>query len=209
MSQHRSGVVRWIVIIVAVVLIAAGALTYWTIQSKAADGALNGALDTYTTPVEQPGQEPLPGMMNSTAERTKKAHDEFAAVVSKYGWLPEGAKAKYFVGVTDEEMGQTNAAEAEFKELKDSSDHEIANLAKLALANLYHSTKRDSDALSLLGEIVTKPSVTVTAYTAQLAQADIYAAQGQTDQAKAIWAKIKDADKDGSAGAIAAQRLGK
>jgi len=209
MSQHRSGVVRWIVIIVAVVLIAAGALTYWTIQSKAADGALNEALDTYTTPLQQPGQEPLPGMMNSAAERTKKAHEQFAAVVSKYGWLPEGSKAKYFVGVTDEEMGQTNAAEAEFKELKDSSDHELANLAKLALANLYHSTKRDSDAISLLGDIVNKPSVTVTAYSAQLAQADIYDAEGQKDQAKAIWAKIKDADKDGSAGAIAAQKLGK
>ncbi len=208
MNQHRSGVVRWIVIIVAVVLIAAGALTYWTIESKAADGALNAALDTYTTPILQPGQEPLPGMMSSTAERTKKAHEEFAAVVSKYGWLPEGSKAKYFVGVTDEEMGQNTAAEAEFKELKDSSDHELANLAKLALANLYHSTKRDSDAISLLGEIVGKPSVTVTAYTAQLAQADIYDAQGQKDQAKAIWAKIKDADKDGSAGAIAAQKLG-
>ena len=209
MSGHRSSLVRWIIILVAALLLAAGALTYWTLQSNAADAALNAALDTYTTPVQQPGQEPLPGMMNSAAERSKKANQEFAAVVAKYGWLPEGAKAKYFVGVTDAELGQTAQAEAEFKDLKDGSNHELANLAKMALANLYHSTKRDSDAISLLNEIVAKPSVTVTAYSAELAEADIYDGEGQTDKAKALWAKIKDADKDGSAGAIAAQKLGK
>lgn len=209
MSGHRSSILRWSVILGAAILIAAGAFTYWTIQSSAADAALNAALDTYTTPVQQPGQEPLPGMMSSPADRSQKANQEFAAVVSKYGWLPEGAKAKYFVGVTDTELGRTAQAEAEFKDIKDSSNHELANLAKMALANLYHSTKRDSDAISLLNEIVAQPSVTVTAYAAQLAEADIYDAEGQKDQAKAIWAKIKDADKDGSAGALAAQKLGK
>lgn len=209
MNEHRTGLVRWSIILGVAVLIAAGAFTYWTLQTNAANAALNEALDTYTTPVQQTGEPPMPGVFATSAERSKKAHEQFAAVVSKYGWMPEGAKAKYFVAVTDEEMGQTAAAEAEFKDLKGSSNHELANLAKLALANLYHSTKRDSDALSLLGEIVNKPSVTVTAYTAQLEQADIYDAEGQKDQAKAIWTKIKEADKDGAAGAIAAQKLGK
>ena len=38
--------------------------------------------------------------------------------------------------------------------------------------------------------------------------ADLYAAAGKQDQAEALWAKVKDADKDGVAGPIAAQKLG-
>ena len=43
---------------------------------------------------------------------------------------------------------------------------------------------------------------------AQLDLADLYAGQGKQDQARALWAKIKDADKEGEAGQIAAQKLG-
>ena len=42
---------------------------------------------------------------------------------------------------------------------------------------------------------------------AQLDLADLYVAQGKQDQARALWAKIKDADKDGMAGSLAAQKL--
>ena len=43
---------------------------------------------------------------------------------------------------------------------------------------------------------------------AQLDLADLYAAEGKQDQARALWARVKDADKDGAAGSIAAQKLG-
>jgi hypothetical protein len=42
---------------------------------------------------------------------------------------------------------------------------------------------------------------------AQLDLADLYVAEGKQDQARALWAHIKDADKDGAAGSIAAQKL--
>jgi predicted negative regulator of RcsB-dependent stress response len=49
--------------------------------------------------------------------------------------------------------------------------------------------------------------VTVSAGVAQLDLADLYAAQGKQDQARKLWAQVKDADKDGAAGSIAAQKL--
>jgi predicted negative regulator of RcsB-dependent stress response len=54
---------------------------------------------------------------------------------------------------------------------------------------------------------VAKPSQTVSAAGAQLDLADLYVTQGKQDQARTIWAKIKDADKDGAAGSIATQKL--
>ena len=80
-------------------------------------------------------------------------------------------------------------------------------LAKLALAHLYHQTGRDQQAIDLYNEVAGKPSTTVPAPVAQLELADLYVATGKQDQAKAIWAKLKESDKDGMAGSIATQKL--
>jgi len=58
--------------------------------------------------------------------------------------------------------------------------------------------------------LAAKPSETVSAGSAQLDLANLYASSGKQDQARALWAKVKDADKDGgqgSAGSIATQKL--
>ncbi len=64
-----------------------------------------------------------------------------------------------------------------------------------------------AQAIDLYNELAAKPSETVSAGVAQLDLADLYAAEGKQDQARELWAKVKDADKDGAAGAIAAQKL--
>ena len=72
--------------------------------------------------------------------RAKAANEQFVAVAQQYGWLPQGAKAHYFAGITYEELGQNGQAETELKAAADAWDHNLANLAKLALAGLYHQT---------------------------------------------------------------------
>ncbi len=129
------------------------------------------------------------------------------AIAQQYGWLPEGNKARYFAGVTSQELGQTATAEAELKKAADSWDHNLSNLAKLALANVYRQTGRDAQAIDIYNAIIAKPSETVSAGVAQLNLADLYVATGKQDQARALWAKVKDSDKDGAAGSIAAQKL--
>jgi len=147
------------------------------------------------------------GVYTTSAERTKAANQQFADVVQQYGWLPQGAKAHYFAGITDEELGQNAAAETELKAASGAWDRNQANLAKLALAGLYRQTSRDSQAIEIYNGIVAKPSETVSAAVAQLDLADLYVAEGKQDQARALWAKVKDADKDGAAGSIATQKL--
>jgi predicted negative regulator of RcsB-dependent stress response len=87
-------------------------------------------------------------------------------------------------------------------------DRNLANLAKLALAGLYHQMDRDPEAINLYTALAAKPSETVPTAVAQLDLADLYAEQGKIEQARKLWAAVKDADKDGMAGAIAAQKLG-
>jgi tetratricopeptide (TPR) repeat protein len=207
LSGHRSGVVRWAIAGAVLLILCLGAAIFWNVRSAAADAALGAALDTYSSPLAQPGAPPEKGVYATSGERSKVANQQFVAVAQQYGWLPEGTKARYFAGVTYEELGQNGPAESDLKAAADSWGHNLANLSKLALAGLYRKTGQDAKAIDLYNAIVAKPSVTVSASVAQLDLADLYAASGKQDQARALWAKVKDADKDGAAGTIATQKL--
>ncbi len=207
LSVHRSGVQRWAIVSVAVLVVGGIALGFWVWASNKADTALGAALDTYTAQLAQPGAPATPGVYATAGDRAKAANQQFVALAQQYGWLVESAKAHYFAGVTYEELGQNGPAETELKAAAKSWDRNLSNLAKLALAGLYHQTNRDAEAIDLYNALAAKPSDTVSTAVAQLDLADLYAATGKQDLAKALWAKVKDADKDGAAGSIASQNL--
>ncbi len=121
--------------------------------------------------------------------------------------LAAGKKAQYFAGLTYEDLGQNGSAESELKSAAGSFDSNLSSLAKLALASFYHRTGRDGQAIEVYNGLIAKPSQTVPAYTSELALADLYSAAGKTDQARQMWAKVKDADKTGPAGSMAAEKL--
>lgn len=206
-SGHRSGVLRWVIVGAVAVVLTIGALLFWTMRSAAADTALGAAMDTYSAPLAQPGLPAGNGIFATAADRSKAANQQFADVAQQYGWLSQGKKAHYFTGITYAELGQNASAETELKIASGAWDRNLANLAKLALAGLYRQTARDSQAIEIYNGLVAKPSETVSGPSAQLALADLYVAEGKQDQARALWARIKDADKDGAPGAIAAQKL--
>ncbi len=206
-GEHQTSVVRWSIGVGVALVLVIGGLIFWSIRSTAGNAALGAAMDVYASPLAIPGAPPEPGVYTNAAARAKEANREFVAIAHDYRWLPEGTKARYFAGVTYEELGQNGNAETELKAAAGSWDRNLANLAKLALAGLFHQTNRDSEAIELYNQLAAKPSVTVSAAVAQLNLADLYAAEGKQDLARAMWAKVRDADKDGAPGQIAAQKL--
>ena len=206
-SGHRSGVLRWAITAVVFLAVGIGGLIFWNLRSAAAGTALGGALDVYDAALAVPGAPVESGVYSSAADRSRAANKQFVAVAQQYGWLPEGAKAHYFAGITYQDLGQTASAETELKAAAGSWDHNLSNLAKIALAGVYHQTARDPQAIDLYNQLAAKPSETVSTSVAQLDLANLYAASGKQDQARALWAKVKDADKDGAAGSIATQKL--
>lgn len=206
-TEHQTSVVRWSIGIGVAFVLAIGALIYWSVRSTAANGALGAALDVYTTPLAIPGAPPEPNVYTTAAARAKEANREFVAIAHDFSWLPQGTKARYFAGVTYEDLGENGDAETELRAAAGSWDRNVANLAKLALAGLYEQTARNDQAVALYNELAAKPSATVSSGVAQLDLADLYAAEGKQDMARVLWAKVKDTDKDGPAGQIAAQKL--
>lgn len=206
-GEHRDTVIRYSIGVVVLLGLAVAGLVYYMQRSAAAESALGAALDVYGSQLAQPGVPPASGVYATSADRAKAANQQFVQVANQYGWLPEGAKAHYFAGLTYQQLGQTASAETELKTAAGSMNGNLASLAKYALAGFYHQTGRDPQAIDLYNGLIAKPTDTVPAYTSQLALADLYSAAGKTEQAKQIWAKIKDADKTGAAGSIAAEKL--
>jgi len=206
-GEHRTTVIRYTIAVVVVLALVVAGLVYYTQRSAAAESALGAAIDVYGAPLAQPGVPATSGTYSTAADRAKEANRQFVAIAKDYGWLPEGAKAHYFAGLTYEELGQSASAETELKTAAGSMDSSLSSLAKYALAGFYHQSGRDAQAIDIYNALIAKPTGTVPAFTSQLALADLYASSGKTEQAKQIWAKIKDADKTGAAGSIAAEKL--
>ena len=207
LGEHRSSAIRWSVTLGVILVVGIAAVILYAWRSQAANEALGAALDVYDAPLAQPGAPAESGTYKSAADRAKAANEKFLAVEKQFGWMPQGAKAHYFAGITYEDLGQNGPAEAELKIAAGSWGRNLANLAKLALAGLYERTNRDAQAIDIYLALASKPSDTVPATVAQLDLANLYAATGKQALARTVWAKVKDADKDGAAGSIAAQKL--
>ena len=208
LQTHRSTVLKVAVpAVLAIVAVIAGVMFY-NAQTQAAQIALGKGMTIYSSPVRQAG---MPEQMAkesyaSYPERAKAANQQFVETAKKYGWTLSGKNAEYFSGVTFMEMSQTGEAEKAFRKTADSGDANLAALGKLALAGLYRQNKRDTEAIDLYKQLIAKPTATVPAATAQLELAGMYEAT-RPDEAKKIYAELKDKDKTGAAGQIAAAKL--
>jgi tetratricopeptide (TPR) repeat protein len=171
-------------------------------------------MQTYQTPLPTPEQPVPPGMKTfpTEAARAAAANAQFVQVAKQYGMTKPGKLAEYFAGLTYAELGQNGPAEEALKESANSFDGSVAALGKMALAQVYQNTNRNPQAIELYNELIKSPSTTVPASEAQLQLAALYESEGKTEEARKIYAELKDKDKDskgkpGAASQIASEKL--
>ena len=208
-SENRHSVIVTSSIILGVILVLVGAGVFYNNRSQAASAAFGNAMQTYQSPIAEPGQQVPPGMKTypNVVDRAKAANALFMATADKYSITTDGKNARYFGGLTYIEAGENQSAETALKQVADSWNSNLAALAKLALAQLYRQTGRAPQAIELYNQLTAKPTDSVPAGTAQLQLAELYEGQNQPEAAKKIYAQLKDKDAKGAAGAIAAQKL--
>lgn len=206
-EANRALILRLSIVIAAVVLVAVVASVYVTTQTAKAESAFSDAMDVYDTPLRQAGQPVDPNTQTyaTAAERAKAANPLFAQTASKYGMFRAGKNALYFAGLTAEDMGQDAQAEANLKKAADGSSG-LSALAKMALASLYRKTNRQQQAIDIYQKLIANPTLTVPVSTARLQLAETYEAT-RPDEARRLYAQIKDGDKTSAAAQIASQKL--
>ncbi len=203
--EHRSGIVQIVAVVVVLAVLGGGIFWYVNSREQQASDALGQALVVYNAPVLPPGT-PKEGSMttfNSDQERLIAAKNAFYAISDKYGWTSSGQYARYLAAVAETELGNFTVAEDQLRALSNSRHHELAALAKYALASVYRDEKRDQDAVNLLQILIEKPTTSVPKASAQFALADLYTAQHQPDKAKVLYDQIAKDNPKNAIGQIA------
>ena len=205
-QENRSRVIRAGVAAVICLTVVIIALVVLAKRSAAADLAFGEAMDTYNSPLAQPGQPTPPGekVFATSAARATLANQQFVQIANQYGLFESGKTARYFAGLTAIDLGQTGAAETYLTKVAGGYDAALASLAKLALANLYQQTNRSSQAVVLYNQLIAKPTNTVPADAARLGLASVYEKTNPAEANK-IYALLKSSKS--AAGQIATQKL--
>jgi tetratricopeptide (TPR) repeat protein len=208
-SENRRSVITTASILLAAIVVLVGGFVLYSHRSETAATAFGAAMQTYQTPLAQPGQAVPPGVKTfpSVIERAKSANAQFLAVSNQYGMTPDGKLSLYFAGLTYIEAGQNGPAEDTLKKVGDGWNKDLAALAKLSLAQLYRQTNRDPLAIDLYNQLDAKPTSTVPAGLAKLQLAELYESENKPAEAKKIYAALKDKDAKGTIGTMAAQKL--
>jgi predicted negative regulator of RcsB-dependent stress response len=207
-GDHRANVIRFSIAVVLVIGVIVAGIVVYQQRTAAANQLFGQAMDVYQTPLAHPNQPAEPGQKTyaTAAERAQAAYPLFQQIADQYGMLRAGEMARYFAGVTELDLGKTAQAEADLEKATHSGGSNIETLAKMALANLYEQTGRTSQAVSMFQDLIQHPSTTVPKVQAQFQLAALYETTNP-QEARRLYAQIKDQNKDSDAAQIATQKL--
>lgn len=166
-------------IIAAVVIAAAyGGLSWYRNRNAQAEALLSTGLDALHAPLATAGQAVPPGVTvyPSLQARAQAARKSFQACADAYGNSQSGREARYYLGLTEIDLGHIGAAEADLRAVAASGDARVATLADNALANLYASEGKNEQAKALLQKLIAQPSLVVPRAMAMMELAQLEAA---------------------------------
>ena len=205
---HKRNLVGAIVVVALIVAALAGGWFYFDRQNEQASIALGQAVRTFDRPLRTAGVQPPPDLQTfgSSAERGREAEKQFLAVAEKYPHTRSAEIARYLAGVAAMDAGDIATAERELKTAADSRRDDFASLAKMALAALYRSTKRDAEALVIYNQLAEHPTTAVSRPAALLAKAEMLEKTSPAEATR-VYQQIRSEDPTGPIGRLAEQRL--
>jgi hypothetical protein len=207
--EHRSTLIVSVAVAVIVIGAVVGGWFYLSTQDEKASLELTQAVRTMGTPLRQAGTPEQPDFptFDSAKARSQAAQKQFQTIVNNYRHTRTADMARYFLGVTAENLSDNASAERDFKEVASSGSRDVASLAKFALASLYGDTNRTNEAVALYQELMNKPTTTVSKVSAELQLADLYQNSNKPLDAKRMYETIKKENPASEAGQLASQKL--
>lgn len=207
-QEHKSKLIAAVAAVLVVAAIAFGGWYYINSQDEKASLELAGAVRTLDTPLRPAGTPAQPGFPSyeSVAERAAASRKQFQTITDKYPQTHTGKMARYFVGVTAAQTGDNATAERNLQEAANSSDSQLAALGKFALASVYRSENKNSQAVDLYKQLIDKPTIMVSKPTAQFELAEFYESQQKPDEAKKLYDQIQKENPSTDAASFAQRK---
>lgn len=181
--------------VVVVLLAAAGAVGYFQGQrAREADQAFRDALTTFEAPVASElaaGADRPTGQVFATAEeKYKTAAAAFEGVERRFGSSKTGLRAKYYAALSRLELAQYPEAEKGLKEVQSQGAGLEAELARVALANLYRRSGQVDKAVEAYRGLATNPAANVPRDFALLSAAQTLEDAKRWAEARAAYRQV-------------------
>jgi TolA-binding protein len=184
-AEHKSQVLKFGGIALAVVVLAFAWYLYSNHQAAERQQALRHAMRTYEAQIG-PTTSDFVMSFPTQAEKDAAVAKAFNDVANRFSGSDEGAIAEYFLGIAAADQGKLAEAEKHLKAAVDSADKVYASQAKLSLAQVYEATGRTAEAEKLLRSMINDPTILVSKEQATVALARTIAKSNPAEARKLL-----------------------
>ncbi|MGA7575756.1 MAG: tetratricopeptide repeat protein [Terriglobales bacterium] len=207
-AEHQTKIIVAVIAVAAIAAIALGGWYYVNSQDEKASAELSTAVRTFETPIRPAGVPAQPGYDSfaSAQERATAARKQFQAIVDQYPRTHTADMARYFVGLASTQLGDNAAAEHSLQEAAAASNGDLAALGKFALASVYRTENKDTQAVDLYKQLIDKPTLVVSKATAELELAEFYESRQKPDEARKMYEQVEKENPATEAASLAQRR---
>ena len=207
--EHKSTIILCSAIVLVVFAAVLGGWYYISSEDEKASVDLSKAVRIMEAPIRPADAPAQPDVLSYTSakERATEAHKQFQAIVDKYPHTHNGDVARYFLGMTAENMGDYAAAQKELSTVASYRNPDLASLAKLALASVYRQQGQNKQAIEIYKALADKPTAMVSKPAAQLQLAETLMDDRQPLEAKGVYERVQKENPASPAAQMAGQAL--
>lgn len=190
--SHQQATLYIVTVALVVFLGVFGWRTYAARETVKASAAYDSAMAVFQATVSAPGVTVQPGALTYKDETTKftDAAQKFGDVAAKYPRTRPGELAHYYAALSQERLGNNDAAKKWLQGLTGSSDADFSAMARFELAQLDDKMGQGDEAVKVYQDLIAKPTILVPKPVVMLALADHYAQNNPTEAAK-LYTQIK------------------
>ena len=167
-----------VTIIAVVAIVIFGWSYYRSTRNARAEAQLSQAIATFNDTAN----------IKSDKERYEKTMAEAQKTYDQYRSLPVGNIALYFVGLSQEGLGDTTKSVQSLQQVAENGDADVKAVAQFALASIYKKHGDNQKAIDAYKRLYDAGGYSKAAVAYELASA--YEANKQPDQAKDFYQKI-------------------
>jgi predicted negative regulator of RcsB-dependent stress response len=166
---------------VAIILVLAAGVVGWRWYSQsrtaAAQAQLGAVISAFTDP-----------SLTVEKERYEKTIAEARKTIDAYGATQSAAVAKYYIGLSQDGLGQKEEAVRSLQEAVDTGDAGVKPVAQFALAGILRKNGENQKAIEVLKQLEEAGGYSPSAVAYELAVS--YEAGGQQEQAQTYYTKV-------------------
>jgi len=191
-ATHQQATLYIVIVALVVALGVFGWRAYASRETVKASAGYDSAMAIFQATITTSGVPVQPGALTYKDEKTKytDAAQKFSDVATKYPRTRPGELAHYYAALSQEKLGNNDAAKSWLQGLTGSSDADFSAMARFELAQLDDKMGQPDEAAKVYQDLIAKPTILVPKPVVMLALADHYGSKNPTEAAK-LYSQIK------------------